>query len=81
MSLLQSFTSKAGEGVADTWIRKEITSNLGNLRTHTYVTRASIESTAEIFLTCDLMNALAAVAEILNTFYFYSLRTKNWPYW
>ena len=75
ISLLQSFNSGAGKDPfnADVWIRKEISDNLDNLRKHSYVGKDTIESTAEIFLTCDLMNALGAVAENINTLYFYRI--------
>jgi hypothetical protein len=61
-SLMSSFTEKAGRKLIDMWIRKEIHDNIdrGYLGRHGDA----------IFLTCDLMNALAAEAEGLNTCYF-----------
>lgn len=61
-SLVSSFTEKAGRKLVDMWIRKEIHDNIdrGYLGVHGDA----------IFLTCDLMNALAAEAEGLNTCYF-----------
>lgn len=61
-SLVSSFTEKAGRKLVDMWIRKEIHDNIdrGYLGRHGDA----------IFLTCDLMNALAAEAEGLNTCYF-----------
>ena len=74
---IHSFSSKAGEGVADTWIRKEITNNIADLRATTIVTKNIPETSAELFLTCDLMNALAAVAEDINTVYFYRIEDED----
>lgn len=61
--LLQSFTSIAGKGTAYTWIRKEIAGNLPNLRFAGNIGKDQLERASELFLTCDLMNAMAAVAE------------------
>jgi hypothetical protein len=63
----------AGQGFADAWIRREISYNMGSLQWQHVVRRDEIERSNVIFVTCDLMNALAANAENLNTFYFYRL--------
>ena len=57
MDLLRGFPKKSGEGFADSWIRQEI---------HDFV---STSNKKVIFLTADLMNALAATAEGLDVFY------------
>jgi hypothetical protein len=67
ISLLQSFAPHAGEGFADAWIRREISNN-HDLRRPKFVSKDHTEATfSEIFLTCDLMGALAAVADNINT--------------
>jgi rRNA-processing protein FCF1 len=62
----ESFSENAGKGFTDMYIRKEkrdaITSSNLNIR----------------FLTCDLMNALAAVSEGLSTFYFARLKSEKY---
>ncbi|HET7390515.1 MAG TPA: hypothetical protein VFJ51_06805 [Nitrososphaeraceae archaeon] len=73
LSMLQSFTPLSGQGFADTWIRREISNNMSSLQWQNVVRRDEIERSNAIFLTCDLMNALAANAENLNTFYFHRL--------
>jgi hypothetical protein len=71
--LLQSFTPLAGQGFADSWIRREIANNMDRLERDNIIGRDTIERSNAVFLTCDLMNALAAVAENLNTFYFFRI--------
>jgi hypothetical protein len=74
MSLLQSFSPLAGRGFADAWIRREIFNALSLLKVHDKVrTNDKTEEPHIVFLTCDLMNALAAIAENLNTFYFFRI--------
>lgn len=77
LSMLQSFTPLAGQGLADAWIRREISNNMSNLQWQNVVQRDEIERSNAFFLTCDLMNALAANAENINTFYFYRLQTDK----
>jgi hypothetical protein len=60
-SLMSSFSEKAGKGLVDMWIRKEI---------HDVVENDFYSNESIMFLTCDLMNALAAEAEGLETCYF-----------
>lgn len=74
-SLLREFTNIAGRGFADSWIRMEISQYhihhseaTSNFPSHTYFTPI-------VFLTCDLMNALAGTAEGLNCVYFH--RSSN----
>jgi hypothetical protein len=67
MSLLQSFVPVSGQGYADAWIRREIASASPLVQ----VKPNEMQQSNIVFLTCDLMNALAAVAEDLNTMYFY----------
>jgi hypothetical protein len=57
--LLDAYYSHAGRGFADPFIRKEILDSAGG----------GLPSQA-VFLTRDLMNALTACAENLDTFYF-----------
>src|SRR5689334_13020450 len=60
LSLIQSFTPLAGQGYADLWIRKETHESL-----HEYddMIKGQVKRSRIVFLTCDLMNALSAVAE------------------
>jgi len=61
-SLMTSFTEKAGKQLTDMWIRKEI---------HDAMTTGMLGRSQDVvFLTCDLMNALAAEAEGLPSCYF-----------
>jgi hypothetical protein len=71
MSLIRSFIQEAGKGNADAWIRKEISNSKPHLVKSTQVIRGKAETSNVAFLTCDLMNSLAAIAEDLNTIYFY----------
>jgi hypothetical protein len=73
MSLIRSFTSEAGKGNADAWIRQEISSSKPDLVKTMQVRQDKVETSNVAFLTCDLMNSLAAIAEDLNTIYFYRL--------
>ena len=77
MSLIQSFTPVAGQGKADAWIRREISNSKPNLVRSTQVRQDRVETSNMAFLTCDLMNSLAAIAEDLNTIYFYRLEDTN----
>jgi hypothetical protein len=72
VSLLQSFSPLAGRGLTDAWIRREISNALSSLGVQDKARRNDkVErSDTVVFLTCDLMNALAAIAENFNTFYF-----------
>jgi len=73
MDLIRSFPSEAGKGNADALIRREVSSSKPDL-IKMQVRSDKIEISSNIvFLTCDLMNSLAAVAEDLNTIYFYRL--------
>lgn len=58
INLLTGFSKIAGKGFADSWIRREI---------HDFI---EFKGEGVIFLTADLMNALAATAEGLDVFYF-----------
>lgn len=79
MSLIRSFTSEAAKGNADAWIRKEI-SNCKHDLVKDAVQRDKLSRVSNFaFLTCDLMNSLAATAEDLNTIYFYRLEDKIRP--
>lgn len=61
--LLTGFTEKAGRQLTDVWIRREV---------HDFIERHELSKKTDVlFLTCDLMNALAADAEGLYTCYFY----------
>lgn len=60
-SLLASFSEKAGTQFVDAWIRKEVHDFIGNT--------SQVYAGNVLFLTCDLMNALAAHAEGLKTCY------------
>jgi len=54
--IFSQFAKTAGRGFADSFIRNEI--------------RTSFLTGTHVFLTCDLMNALAATAEGISTLYF-----------
>ena len=60
-SLMSSFSEKAGRGLVDMWIRREV---------HDAIEKGYYDFEGVVFLTCDLMNALAAEAEGLETCYF-----------
>ena len=72
--LLDSFSGAAGRGFADYWIRREI-SDYAN-KQNAADTRdnggrvITIPKPQIVFMTCDIMNALAATSEGLNTIYF-----------
>jgi hypothetical protein len=71
MDLIRAFPSEAGRGNADALIRREVSSSRPYL-IKTQLRSGKIETSSNIlFLTCDLMNSLAAIAEDLNTIYFY----------
>jgi hypothetical protein len=55
--IADKFAKIAGKGATDMFIRKEIRDNM-------------LTSGESLFLTCDLMNALAATAEGISAFYF-----------
>jgi hypothetical protein len=64
---LENFQDIAGKGLTDMYIRKEIRDGSRD------------ENTGIKFLTCDLMNALSAVAEGLPTLYFSRVKSEtNW---
>jgi hypothetical protein len=63
--LFSTFSEKAGKKLVDMWIRKEIHDFVGGMGGYTNVSPKEV-----VFLTCDLMNALAAESEGLNTCYF-----------
>jgi hypothetical protein len=65
-SLMTLFLDKAGKGFADAWIRKEI---------HDLTKKTSDENI--IFITCDLMNSMAAEAEGIHSCYFSRLPQDN----
>lgn len=65
ITLFSTFPEKAGRRLVDMWIRKEIHDFLEGMGGYTNISPRGV-----IFLTCDLMNALAAEAEGLNTCYF-----------
>lgn len=55
------FSDRAGKGFSDMWIRKEI---------HDMIRTEKIIAKKTVFLTCDLMNSMAAEAEVLTSCYF-----------
>jgi hypothetical protein len=74
MLLLRSFTPLAGRGLADSWIRREISDASSVLAVQDKVKRnGKFEGSDIVLLTCDLMNAFAAIAENLNTFYLFRI--------
>lgn len=68
VSMMTGFTEKAGRQLVDMWIRKEI---------HDAIQSRWLSSENLMFLTCDLMNALAAEAEGLQTCYFIRLPQES----
>ena len=67
-NVLENFQNIAGKGLTDMYIRKEIRDATKHKSTDTIK-----------FLTCDLMNALSAVAEGLPTLYFSRVKSEtNW---
>jgi hypothetical protein len=61
---ITSFTEKAGDDFADAWIRMEISKPIkSSLR------GGHFQDENRVFVTCDLMNALAALAEGINTIF------------
>jgi hypothetical protein len=75
MSLLHSFTPLAGRGFADTWIRREISDYLSQINQQ--IVPASTLRSNVAFVTSDIMNALAATAEDISTFYVFRLQTEK----
>jgi hypothetical protein len=73
LSLVSSFSQQAGKGNADAWIRKEISSSKSDLVGSKRISGGELKTSNIAFLTCDLMNSLAANAEALNVIYFYRL--------
>jgi hypothetical protein len=74
LPLLESFSRAAGSGFADVWIRRKI-SEYANKQSALSTRNKNgkvitISKPGIIFMTCDIMNALAAAAEGLNTIYF-----------
>ena len=63
--LFSTFSEKAGRQLVDMWIRKEIHDFVEGMEGYTNMSAKDV-----VFLTCDLMNALAAESEGLNTCYF-----------
>jgi hypothetical protein len=76
MSLIRSFKPESGKSNADALIRREISDCKDNLVTNTVQQDKVSRASNLAFLTCDLMNSLAATAEDLNTIYFYRLEDK-----
>ena len=68
VSLLASFSEKAGTRFVDAWMRREI---------HNFIEEMIEYYDEFILLTCDLMNALAAHAEGLRTCYFSRLDQES----
>lgn len=71
-SLLESFSYASGKKLADHWIRKEVQefiSSLNDRFTRNKQGETTIQKASIIFMTCDIMNSLAAVSEDINTFY------------
>jgi hypothetical protein len=64
--LLQTFSSVTGKKLADSWIRMEVKRFDDDLKGWQKSKHLCI------FLSCDLMNTMAANAEGLNTLYFYT---------
>lgn len=79
MSLIRSFPSEAGKRNADALIRREIINSRAHLVGNTRTSEGNIKTSSIAFLTCDLMNSLAAIAEDLNTIYFYRLEGSRQP--
>jgi hypothetical protein len=74
-SLLREFTKVAGQGFADAFIRMEISRyHIGDVNSNP--TRIN----PVIFLTCDLMNAMAGTAEGLNCIYIHRSNTIREDY-
>lgn len=68
-SLVETFPKAVGQGLSDSWIRREV---------YTYVRNLKMIGGC-IFLSSDLMNSMAANAERLNTLYFYTDRIRYKP--
>ena len=77
ISLIESFSRASGMDHADHWIRREVRDYMkihGGIRMH----NTSIKVEKEIiFLTCDIMNALVAVAEGIPTIYFFRIKSNT----
>jgi predicted PilT family ATPase len=74
--VMQSFSKIAGEGYADAWIRREV---------HDFIEKLPRDKPLEhkakaFFLTSDLLNAFAAIAEGIDTIYFWETNDKNQNY-
>jgi hypothetical protein len=77
MSLIRSFSQEAGKGNADVLIRKEISNSKPDYVGSKQISDGELKTSNIAFLTCDLMNSLAAIAEDLNTIYFYRLEDSR----
>lgn len=78
LTLLEGFSRLAGEKFVDAWIRREVSNFVGTeIKPKSGATIIGSPSLKEavIFLTCDLMNALAAQAEGISTIFL--SRSKN----
>jgi hypothetical protein len=74
--VMETFSKIAGEGYADAWIRREV---------HDFVEQLPggkpLEHRPKVFfLTSDLLNAFAAVAEGIDTIYFWETDSTNEGY-
>lgn len=74
--VMQSFSEIAGSGYADAWIRREI-HDFGER----FTGKLPLERTAkDFFLTSDLLNALAAIAEGIDTVYLWESSDREGSY-
>ena len=74
--VMQSFSEIAGSGYTDAWIRREI---------HDFLEKLTSKNTQEhkvkaFFLTSDLLNAFAAIAEGIDTIYLWESSDKDESY-
>ncbi len=74
--VMQSFSEIAGSGYTDAWIRREV---------HDFLEKLTNEKTQEhkakaFFLTSDLLNAFAAIAEGIDTLYLWESSDKDGSY-
>jgi len=73
-SLMVEFAEREGSGFGDMWIRKEVHDLV---KYPSIGLTNSISSTDVVFITCDLMNSMAAEAEGLTSCYFSRLTQEN----
>jgi predicted PilT family ATPase len=74
--VMQSFSEIAGSGYTDAWIRREVHDFLEKL-----TSEEKLEHKAKVFfLTSDLLNAFAAIAEGIDTLYLWEPSDKDRSY-